>query len=205
MIPAMVLGCFLQIAYYAARGYGHSRSWYWVSESLLLVMLGSVFSSKILEKIKELTGRIWPEFVLLLGALGFLLFLHTRYLLNQFPYTIPVEKEVEYIIQVRALEQETPEGSLIGMTGGGETAYFIENRTIVNLDGLINSIEYFEALKTGTADKILDAMGVDYVFGNPYMLLESNPYKAIFKDNLHLLKHIPGPDNFILYDYLSDR
>jgi len=163
----------LHISYYAARGYGQTRSWYWVSESMLLVLLGAVVSSIIFEKLRQLTRRNTLNITLLFAAAGLLMFLHTRYLYHQFPYSIPAEKEIEYIVQVRSLEQETPEGALIGMTGGGETAYFIQNRTIVNLDGLISSVAYFEAMKNGTADEFLERMGLDYVFGKPYTLLES--------------------------------
>lgn len=201
LIPALVSGSLMQIAYYAATGYGHSRSWYWAAESLILVMLGAVFSSKIFEKLKEFTKRNLPGYILLLSAMGILFFMHSRYLFTRYPYAVPVEEQIAYISQVRALEERTQEGSLIGMTGGGETAYFIENRTIVNLDGLINSLGYFEALKAGTANDYLDAMGLDYVFGNPYMLLESDPYQAIFLNRLTDRGYIPGPDNFILYVY----
>lgn len=205
LIPALTIGCFLHIAYYAARGYGHSRSWYWVPESMLLVLLGAVFSSKIFEKLRQWTRRNAPNMILLSAAAGLLMFLHTRYLVRQYPYAIPAEEEIEYIVQIRSLEKETPEGSLIGMTGGGETAYFIQNRTIVNLDGLINSVAYFEAMKNGTADEFLELMGLDYVFGNPYTLLESNPYRSIFEDRLRERKSIDGPDHFILYDFLAGK
>lgn len=205
LIPALVLGCFIQIAYYSASGYGHSRSWYWVSESFTLVILGAVFSSKFFEKVSQVYKRQWPGYFFLLLAAGSVFFLHTRYLLRQHPYSIPVDKEIEYLAQVKALEKDTTEGALIGMTGGGETAYFIQYRTIVNLDGLINSVEYFEALKSGHADEFLDEMELDYVFGNPYMLLESNPYRSIFTGRLKELNSIAGPDNFILFDYLINR
>jgi len=202
LIPAVIIGCFLQITYYAVSGYGHSRSWYWVAESMVLVLLGAVFSSKVFETIRRFTKQNWPGYLLLLGTIGFLFFLHTRYLVNRHPYSVSAEEQIAYISQVRALENETPEGALIGMTGGGETAYFIENRTIVNLDGLINSSDYFEALKAGTADQFLADMGLDFVFGNSYMLLESDPYRMIFEDRLIALKYIAGPDNFMLYDYI---
>jgi hypothetical protein len=169
---------------------------------MVLVLLGAVFSSKVFETVRRFTKQNWPGYLLLLGTIGFLFFLHTRYLVNRHPYSVSAEEQITYISQVRALENETPEGALIGMTGGGETAYFIENRTIVNLDGLINSSGYFEALKAGTADQFLADMGLDFVFGNSYMLLESDPYRMIFEDRLIALKYIAGPDNFMLYDYI---
>jgi len=202
-IPAITLGCFLQIAFYAARGYGNPRSWYWVSESLVLVLLGAVFCSLFFEKFKELTKRNTLNNILLLVMVGIVFFLHTRLLLRQFPFSVSAESEAQYLVQTRQLEESTPEGALIGMTGGGMTAYFIQGRTIVNLDGLINSVEYFDAMKSGNADDFLSSMGLDYVFGNPYMLLESNPYRDIFTDRLRKVLMIPGQDNFTLYRYLG--
>jgi hypothetical protein len=91
------------------------------------------------------------------------------------------------------------------MTGGGMTAYFINGRTIVNLDGLINSPQYFAAMKNGTAAEFLAEMGLDYVFGNPYMLLESDPYRSIFSGNLTSLGQLPGSAHFTLYRFNPRR
>ena len=85
------------------------------------------------------------------------------------------------------LEKNTEPGTLIGMTGAGSTAYFIHDRTIVNLDGLISNTDYFVSLQKSDADEYLAAHGLRYVFGNPYILLGSNPYQWIFKD--HLLEY----------------
>jgi len=48
-------------------------------------------------------------------------------------------------------------------------------------------------------------MGLDYVFGNPYMLLESDPYQSIFSDNLTPLGQLPGPAHFTLYRFNPRR
>jgi len=71
------------------------------------------------------------------------------------------------------------------------------------VDGLINSIEYFNALKSGTADKFLDNMNLDYVFGNPYMLLETDPYRDIFSGRVTKIGMIHGSLNFTLYHFGS--
>ena len=84
-----------------------------------------------------------------------------------------------YVNIIPVLEANTEPGSRIGLTGGGNTGYFIEGRTIVNMDGLINSQPYFEALKNGTAGEFLENMGLDYVFANK-AILESQPYKNLF-------------------------
>ena len=67
----------------------------------------------------------------------------------------------------------------VNSTGGGTTAYFIHDRTIVNMDGLINSKPYFESLQNRTAGKYLTGIGLDYVFANRY-ILSSQPYKGMF-------------------------
>lgn len=205
LIPAMAIGCFLHIAYYAARNYGHTRSWYWVPETMLLVLLGAVLSSKIFEKIGQWTRTSLPGNLLLLGMIGGLFFLHSRYIINLCPPEVPLEYQDDYLAETRELEFRTNENSLIGMTGGGMTAYFIQNRTIVNLDGLINSPAYFNALKTGTADRFLNKMDLDYVFGNPYMLLETNPYRQVFSGKIRKIGMIQGTSSFTLYDYLGDQ
>jgi hypothetical protein len=48
-------------------------------------------------------------------------------------------------------------------------------------------------------------MGMDYVFGNAYMLLESNPYRDIFTGRLRAVRQITGQDNFMLFEYLADQ
>jgi len=49
----------------------------------------------------------------------------------------------------------TEPGAIIGMTGGGNAGYFIKNRTIINMDGLINSYANFQAVKEEKAGAYL--------------------------------------------------
>jgi len=205
LIPALAVGSFLHIAYYAARNYGHTRSWYWVPESMLLLLLGAVLSSKVFEKLKQWTRSPMPGHIMLLGMIGFVIFLHTRYITSLCPPTVPLENQADYLAETRELEFYTRENSLIGMTGGGETAYFIQNRTIVNLDGLINSPEYFSSLKTSSAGRFLSDMNLDYVYGNPYMLLETDPYRQFLSGRIKKIGVIHGVSNFTLYDFLDNQ
>lgn len=104
------------------------------------------------------------------------------------------------------LEGYTEEGAIIGMTGGGNAGYFIHNRTVVNMDGLINSYPYFLAVKRGEGGKYLHARGLDYVFANYDIITASMPYVEQFTaDELmpvpeapvygrkELLKYTPKP------------
>ncbi len=203
LLPAVAIGCLLHIAYYAARGYGHTRSWYWVPQSMLLVLLGAVIVSSLFDKFKKWTTNPLPETMVTLAMVCMLIFMQTRYIIKLFPASVPLEKQAAYLEEIRDLEKHTNEKTLIGMTGGGLTAYFIQNRTIVNLDGLINSKEYFNSLRDGTAHLFLDNMGLDYVYGNSYMLLESDPYQQIFSGRIGEIGMIHGEMNFTLYRFGS--
>jgi len=77
------------------------------------------------------------------------------------------------------LEANTEPGSIIGMTGGGNAGYFIHDRIVVNMDGLINSNEYFQLLKARNAGQYLADEGLDYILANSE-LLNQLPYKGQF-------------------------
>jgi hypothetical protein len=91
------------------------------------------------------------------------------------------------------LEAHTPPGAVIGMTGGGNVGYFMRGRTIVNMDGLINSTEYFKDLQQGTGSEYLYESGMQYVFANPD-ILEANPYRGQYEGRLKGLASWGGKD-----------
>jgi hypothetical protein len=201
LIPAVLVGCMIQIAYYTASGYQHTRNWYWVAEMLTLVLIGTVILDGLFTWF-ERPGRKEKISILFTSILVISLFtLHISYILRLAPYRVPVENQADYLAEATEVEYYTDEGTLIGMTGGGLVAYFIENRTIVNLDGLINSTEYFEAMKTGTARDFLDKLPLNYVYGKPYVLQVSDPYNEIFKNRLVEIGFIRGFENFTLFKY----
>ncbi|HRS75114.1 MAG TPA: hypothetical protein P5282_09255, partial [Anaerolineaceae bacterium] len=145
------------------------------------------------------------ENLLLLVMVGFVFFLHARYIARLCPPSVSPEHQADYLAETRELESYTRENSLIGMTGGGTTAYFIQHRTIINLDGLINSAEYFNTLKTGTTNRFLNNLHLDYVFGNSYMLLKTDPYQQIFTGRIREIGNIHSGSHFTLYDYIGDQ
>jgi hypothetical protein len=83
---------------------------------------------------------------------------HFNHIRLTFPLMVPVENRETFLNETREVESFTEPGSKIGMTGGGLVGYFIEDRTVVNLDGLINSVEYFIAMQAGTAKAFLDEL-----------------------------------------------
>jgi hypothetical protein len=192
------LGLYCQILYYTTTGYIHTRPWYWVGELLFTVLLLGV----LLECVFLIMKRVKISHFLCWSALS-LIFLAVFasfgvMLVDQFPISdMPGQKDA-YFSEIHKLEDATENGAVIGQTGGGNTAYFIQDRTIVNLDGLISSPEYFQLLKSGQGDKYLNEIGLDYIFGDETMLTASAPYRALLKG--HLIK-IMEIDETTLFRY----
>jgi len=170
--------CLLQIIYYNYTGYSAEKEWYWVGELLAIVIALSLFVGILSHMIpaslvKSVIG--WG----LVAVVGFSLSINfwdkTRLAM---PYD-RWEPNAPYDDRIPLIETNTEPGSIIGLTGGGTTAYFIHDRIIVNMDGLINSKPYFESLQNRTAGEYLYNMGLDYVFANRY-ILSSQPYKGMF-------------------------
>lgn len=205
MIPAVVIGSILQIGYYTTVGYQHTRSWYWVAEMIAIVLLSTLLIDILFNWLKQKLVMRIVSGIITTGLVVYICILHVRYIDNLVPMQVPPSLQAEYLSETRQLQDHTGEGSLIGMTGGGNIAYFLENRTIINLDGLINSAEYFHALKTGTAREFLDRLPLDYVYGRAYVLLISDPYNQVFKDRLDEKNGIKGVGDFTLYRYTFNK
>jgi len=201
LIPAVLIGCIIQITYYFATGYTHTRGWYWMAEMVTIIICGSFILDGVFSWMDQIKLKIKPSLIVVV-LIGFVLAVnHFRFITKFAPMVVPEEKKAAYIAEVKEIEHYTEPGSKIGMTGGGLMSYFIQDRTVVNLDGLINSKEYFDAMKAGKATQFLDAIPLNYVFGKPYMLLESDPYGSFLKNRLVEIGYIRGNEGFTLFKY----
>ncbi|MBI5839377.1 MAG: hypothetical protein HZB19_04685 [Chloroflexi bacterium] len=177
LVP-LIAGSGIHILSYTTTGYAGAKEWYWISQMVLVTLLGSVLLDLITRPLlKARTGRI---------ALNIASALASLYLVYSFADQVRVRMPYNYFPPDRPfmdvlpfLEENTPPGSVIGMTGGGNVGYFIHDRTIVNMDGLINSYDYFLALQSGTAPVYLKQKGMDIVFANPGLLALA-PYNGQF-------------------------
>ncbi len=132
-----------------------------------------------------------------------LVIINTRYITSLTPWQVAKGNEDRYLEDARGLEQLTPPGSIIGMTGGGTVSYFLNDRTIVNLDGLMNSAEYLQAMKADRGTEFLDRMGLTYINASEGVITGSDPYMGLLKDRLRKIGLIPGLENFTLFEYLN--
>ena len=193
LIP-LLISAELQALLYGAMGYAAEQEWYWTMQMLALVILAAITLDFLLDLLPQLRIRKWVGWT----AAG----LASLYLVVTFAVSIYAKMPYQdawagqpYIDTLPILEGYTEPGAIIGMTGGGNAAYFIKNRTIVNMDGLINSYAYFQAVKQGSAGIYLKSIGVGYVFGNYAILTDSMPYRPNLEGRLEEIPGVPAYGN----------
>lgn len=197
LIP-LISGCAIHIFSYTTTAYGGAKEWYWASQMVLLVLIGSILLDSILSPFQK-TGVARGLFQSLAIGTGVYLAMNLggyvrsvmRY--NYFPPERPYMEVLPY------LEENTQPGSMIGMTGGGNVGYFLHNRTIVNMDGLINSYDYFRAVQNGGAPGYLRDHGMDLIFAND-QLLKLPPYYGQFAPYLESFSTYGGKSLFYLLE-----
>jgi hypothetical protein len=177
------------------------RSWYWTVESFLIflfILAAFLVWYEMYPESKSIRGIIYA--ITGIAAILVISTTSTRIYRTYPPLKGGLDPE-SYLIIPRTVEALTPPGAVIGTPGGGTLSYFIRDRRIVNLDGLMNSKEYFEALKTRNTHPILKRMGMEYVYANQYAILSSPPYDQIFAGCLEPLDQVYGK---MLFSYTCD-
>ena len=101
-----------------------------------------------------------------------------------------IEGTKEAYNNAKWLRENTNESDLIGVWDAGVIGYFSE-RHVINLDGLINSPEYFEYRKRGDTIDYLDELEVDYIsqyylYDDPY---NSTEWKEKWDKKLEVVEH----------------
>lgn len=177
LIP-LLSGAWLQVLYYTASGSAAQKEWYWISQLVVTALTVGL----ILGLLYTLLRRLPYRHLLAWGLAAYvgldMGIAHWTMIRNKMPYN-HWEPGTAYMDIVPLLEEHTEPGSLIGFTGGGNVGYFISDRTVVNMDGLINSYAYFQALRAREAGNYLQEIGLDYVLANP-IILDQQPYKEQF-------------------------
>jgi hypothetical protein len=182
------IGCGAHVLYYKFSKSVAQREWYWISESIFLVivfgLLLGIFYQSLLNKENHLL-RTLSVAALVLGA-SFLFYDYGKLISERSSFS-QNSKLHYYDKLINLIRKETKPGAVIGTTGAGSIGYFLEDRTVINLDGLINSYEYFQHLQAGTAQAYLEETGLEYVFGSNFILSQSIPYKKNFGGSLEIV------------------
>jgi hypothetical protein len=180
-LPVLLGGSLLQLFTYNGLGYAGAKDWYWVSQMLMFALLGALLFDLLLRPLRKTqTGRMLTWTLTAVLVLGYYAIPFAGTVIQRMPWGAERVGQ-PYMDVLPFLESNTEEGALIGMTGGGNIGYFIEGRTIVNMDGLINSAAYFQSLRAGRADEYLAGIGLDYIFSNPD-ILQNPPYNGQFDE-----------------------
>ena len=177
MIP-LFASAWMQVLYYHVLGYSAYKEWYWVSQLVLVVLAISLIPGMLFQSIRTYRFAQITTWLISIGFGLTLLFqfwsaIRSNMTYNEWKPTDPDNDIAAF------LEANTEPGSIIGMTGGGNAGYFIHGRTVINMDGLINSNDYFQLLKEKKAGEYLANEGLDYIFANS-VLLDQLPYKGQF-------------------------
>ncbi|BBB49000.1 nucleoside-diphosphate sugar epimerase/dehydratase [Pelolinea submarina] len=200
LLPLLV-GCLFHVITYKATGYMHAKYWYWLDEMLLIVLFMAIVVEFFLDELVEQRKLHWIPTALAVVPICALLINFGSVILREFPLGREAPVLYDYEADFSFLEQNTQPGDVIGMTGGGATAYFMTDRIFVNLDGLINSPAYFESIKNDKANDYLNSIGMKYIYGEKQVLLDSDPYRWFFTDHL---QYIGSSSMFNLYRYCSE-
>ena len=201
-IPALALGCFVQILSYTASGYLHAKYWYWIAEMILIVLLASIFIGLVFKDYTKRNKKTKATIRILYLLMGIPLILFGYGILRDFPIDGDVASMYDVKSEVEFIKSESQPEDVIGMTGGGVLGYFIPDRIFVNLDGLINSAEYFEMMKSDKSDQYLKKINMQYIYGEESVLLDSDPYRWMFYGRIKFLDK--GPI-FWLYQYCGGQ
>jgi hypothetical protein len=179
IIP-LLCGAILQVFYYHMLGYSAYKEWYWVIQLILIVivlslMLGMLY--RVFNRLPAARVMAWALVVVFGIYMGSTFWSYQQSNMTHGEWAA----DEPYFDISTFLEEHTEPGSIIGMTGGGNAGYFIRDRTVVNMDGLINSYGYFELLKEKEAGEYLAEIGMDYVLAN-VQILDSLPYRGQYHD-----------------------
>jgi hypothetical protein len=191
LLPLWV-GSMIQMANYTMTGYVAAKAWYWVGQMLFVIIIMAIMAEIVWRKlqatrINKYALQAVPALVSVIMVLVFV-----DYSIGLSPPTVTPENEEVYLGGAHGLEKYTEPGSIIGSTGGGVLGYFTQDRIIVNLDGLINSYEYYQLMQEGRASEYLDEIGLDYLYGARYVLEESEPYFNTFHGRTEYIGEVVG-------------
>jgi len=177
LVP-LAIGSQIQLLSYTATAYAGYKEWYWITQLIFLTLGASLILHLLARPLMKI--KLGRATVFAGSAIASLLLAVTlgKAIISKMPYG-SYSPDLPYMDALPFLEENTRPDALIGMTGGGNVGYFIGGRTIVNMDGLINSEPYFRALQEGNAAVFLRQRGVKIIFANPG-LLALPPYDGQF-------------------------
>ena len=185
VIPLFVAS-WIQIFSYNSTGYVAPKDWYWLAELAFITIFVAVLLDILFKLFLKRSRTIYFGAWVLVGLLCTLWTVqYYQNVISQMTYQ-PAPPNTPYLSELPFLESHTKPGDLIGASGGGNVGYFVPNRTVINMDGLINSYPYYLAMKNWSGPDYLYREGMRYIFANPD-LLKAPPYSGQYAGQLTLV------------------
>jgi len=177
-------GCLIQIVQYTGTRYVNMRTWYWVTEAVLSIILTAILAGAFQEIFNKWFRNIKFQKAVEIFLVSVLIINFEINIISLVPPFIVESQRGVYIHDIHELEAATQPGDIIGSTGGGSIAYFIQDRTIVNLDGLMNSVEYYNLSQEFHQNEYFAEIGMQYVYASYNIITLSEPYVIIFENHV---------------------
>jgi len=189
LVPLFV-GAEIQVLSYNLTGYSALKEWYWVTQLVFIVLVGGMAIDVLTRPLRRLRpGNALLTILVLYWGFNSGASSSRIIIANMLK---PVETQGKPLMEAAAfIEKYTEPGSLVGMTGGGNVGYFIHDRTIINMDGLINSYPYFLAHRAKNGGTYLAEIGMQYIFANPDFL-DGLPYRGEYTNQLEVIDYFGG-------------
>ena len=171
------LAALTQGLYYDYIDHMAQRYWYWVGQMLFTHIFVALWLDVALVRRRprvlglSLQHPLWGVVILGLFAAR----LYVKAAPRPSPY--PVDQHL-YIDYARWVEAHTEPGSMVGATGAGSLAYFVQGRRVVALDGLVGPAAYVQALEQGRMVQYWKEKGLDYLVITPGMS-RSSVYRGL--------------------------
>jgi len=192
VIPLFVAS-WIQVFSYSSTGYVAPKDWYWLAELIFITIFFAVLLDMLFRMFLRKSRITYYGAWVLVGLLCTVWTVqYYQNVISQMTYQ-PAPPNTPYLSELPFLESHTKPGDLIGASGGGNVGYFIPNRTVINMDGLINSYPYYLAMKNGVGPDYLYREGMRYIFANPD-LLKAPPYSGQYAGRLTLVAEYSDKD-----------
>jgi hypothetical protein len=132
LIP-LLGGAILQIIQYNITGYSAPKEWYWVSQMVFITFAGCLLLDILTQRLRRISAAYVSLYFIVIFWGASIAFSFARIVGAQMQYGA-VPADTPYMEAATFIESHTEPDTLVGMTGGGNVGYFIQGRTIVNMD-----------------------------------------------------------------------
>ena len=178
-------------------------TWYFSLEILMITILYSMGLMYIFDRIYSFSKGKIPTTIGVILLLPFVLLLSSVTIYESALYGAKDPRVNRFLLASEWINSNLPKNIMIGAHSSGTLGYFVEDRSVINLDGLINSYQYYNVLRNGKfKEYVID--NIDYYSDYSILDLEKEGLcwsgGCVPPNKLTLVKkwHIEGDQNYFI-------